>query len=179
MTDDTYVTMEESGPGWHRWLGDSCEKLGDFADDTVDLSVFSPPFASLYTYSPSLRDLGNSHTRDEFLEHYRFVVDQVLRLTKPGRLSCVHDPICELPARHKSSCRSTSALDQYRIGVIDLSVMWEKATSYDSIPTIQRIYDRTDSGAFRCPDPDCPFVRRDAVAMWEHVHGARHGGFRA
>lgn len=90
MTVDTYEVVESSGPGWRMWLGDSCEVLGDFPGESVDFSVYSPPFASLYTYSPSLRDLGNSHSRHEFLEHYRFVVEHVLRLTKPGRLSCVH-----------------------------------------------------------------------------------------
>jgi len=56
----------------------------------VDLSVYSPPFASLFTYSPSVRDLGNAASRDEFLEHYAFILAEVLRVTKPGRISCVH-----------------------------------------------------------------------------------------
>jgi hypothetical protein len=54
------------------------------------LSIYSPPFASLYTYSPSDRDLGNSATTDEFIDHYRFVIDHMLRVTKPGRTSAVH-----------------------------------------------------------------------------------------
>lgn len=91
MSDmDAYVTDEAHGQGWRLMLGDSCERLAELEDDSVDLSVFSPPFASLYTYSPSPRDLGNSGDRAEFLEHYRYVIDHVLRLTKPGRISCVH-----------------------------------------------------------------------------------------
>lgn len=90
MTDDPYITDEAEGDGWRLMLGDSCERLAELADETVDLSVYSPPFASLFTYSPSMRDLGNSHDRAQFLEHYRFVIDHMLRLTKPGRLSCVH-----------------------------------------------------------------------------------------
>lgn len=85
-----YVTDEATGEGWRLLLGDSCERLGELDDDSVDLSVYSPPFSSLYTYSPSERDLGNSSTDDEFLEHYRFIIDQILRVTKPGRNSCVH-----------------------------------------------------------------------------------------
>lgn len=81
---------EASGEGWRLLLGDSCERLGELADDSIDLSVYSPPFASLYTYSPSERDLGNSATDDEFFEHYRFILSEVLRVTKPGRNSCVH-----------------------------------------------------------------------------------------
>jgi DNA modification methylase len=71
-------------------LGDSCERLGELEDDSIDLSIFSPPFASLYTYSPSERDLGNSSDRDEFFEHFGFITDHLLRVTKVGRLACVH-----------------------------------------------------------------------------------------
>lgn len=56
----------------------------------MDLSIYSPPFASLYTYSPSDRDLGNSATTDEFIEHYRFILDHMFRVTKPGRTNAVH-----------------------------------------------------------------------------------------
>lgn len=86
----TYTTAEESGKNWTLKLGDSCERLAELDEDSVDLSVYSPPFASLFTYSPSLRDLGNASTRDEFIEHYGFIIREVLRVTKPGRISCVH-----------------------------------------------------------------------------------------
>jgi len=87
---DTYVTDEASGSGWHLMLGDACERLGELADESVDLSVHSPPFDSLYTYSPSLRDLGNCSSREEFLEHYGFVIRELYRLTKSGRIAAVH-----------------------------------------------------------------------------------------
>lgn len=91
MTDDPgYVTDEERGDRWRLLLGDSCERLAELDDESVDLTVYSPPFASLYTYSPSVRDIGNCADDDEFLAHYRYVIDELLRLTKPGRLSCVH-----------------------------------------------------------------------------------------
>ena len=89
MSDD-YPTDDAYGDTWRMMLGDSCERLAELPDDSIDLSVYSPPFASLFTYSPSLRDLGNSSSRVEFLEHYSFILAEVLRLTKPGRLSCVH-----------------------------------------------------------------------------------------
>lgn len=85
-----YAVDTETGDGWTMMLGDSCERLADIPDDTVDLSVYSPPFASLFTYSPSDRDLGNSATRAEFLAHYGFIVAEMLRITRPGRLSAVH-----------------------------------------------------------------------------------------
>jgi DNA modification methylase len=87
---DNYVTGEESGKGWKLMLGDSCERLAEIPDDSVDLAVYSPPFASLYVYSPSVRDLGNSSSREEFFAHYGFIIGEMLRVTKPGRINCVH-----------------------------------------------------------------------------------------
>lgn len=87
---DAYVTDEAHGDNWSLYLGDSCERLREFADDSIDLSIQSPPFASLFTYSPSMRDLGNSSTRAEFVNHYKFIIREQLRVTKPGRLACIH-----------------------------------------------------------------------------------------
>ena len=90
MNVQPYVTDDEAGDGWRMMLGDSCERLAELADDSVDLSIYSPPFASLYTYSPSDRDLGNSTSMDEFAQHYRFILDELLRVMKPGRIIAVH-----------------------------------------------------------------------------------------
>jgi hypothetical protein len=89
-TAQPYVTDESEGDGWRMMLGDSCERLGELSENSADISVYSPPFASLYTYSPSDRDLGNSSTADEFAQHYRFILDEVLRIMKPGRIIAVH-----------------------------------------------------------------------------------------
>lgn len=75
--------------------GDSCEVLPSLPDGCIDLSVYSPPFAqpgggALYHYSSSDRDLSNARTLDEFMRHYQFIVDQLFRVTKPGRMSAVH-----------------------------------------------------------------------------------------
>ena len=90
MSHDQYETDEAQGQNWRLMLGDSCERISEIEDESVDLSVYSPPFASLYTYSPSVRDLGNSFDRDEFFEHFRFIIEGNLRITKPGRMACVH-----------------------------------------------------------------------------------------
>jgi DNA modification methylase len=86
----TYRERTETGKGWTAMLGDSCERLKEIEDDSIDLSVYSPPFADLYTYTDSERDLGNSADADEFYGHYRFIIREVRRATKPGRLTCVH-----------------------------------------------------------------------------------------
>ena len=79
----SYVTNEEHGTNWTMKLGDSCERLAEIETDSVGLTVYSPPFASLFTYSPSPRDLGNSATRDDFIEHYSFILRELLRVTPP------------------------------------------------------------------------------------------------
>lgn len=75
--------------------GDCCEVLKSIPDESVHLSVYSPPFAAdgagcLYHYSSSERDLSNCRSHDEFFEHYAFVVKEIHRVTMPGRLSAVH-----------------------------------------------------------------------------------------
>lgn len=70
--------------------GDCCELLPTLPEASIHLSIYSPPFCGLYHYSSSERDLSNSRTRDEFFEHYAFVVEQIARVTLPGRLSAVH-----------------------------------------------------------------------------------------
>lgn len=76
-------------------LGDSCVRLGEVSDNSVDLSVYSPPFQSLYCYSPTDRDMGNSADAAQFFEHYGFIIRHLLRVTKPGRNTCVH--VAQIP----------------------------------------------------------------------------------
>ena len=84
------------GENWTAMLGDSCERLKELEPDSIDLSVYSPPFADLYTYTDTERDLGNSRGWDEFFDHYAYIIRGVLRATKPGRLTCVH--VSDIPA---------------------------------------------------------------------------------
>ena len=86
----TYRTDTVTGKNWTAMLGDSCKQLQEIPDDSIDFSVYSPPFADLYTYTDSDRDLGNSKNGAEFFDHFTFIIRQMLRVTKPGRLTCVH-----------------------------------------------------------------------------------------
>ena len=70
--------------------GDSSEVLKGLPDASVDLSVFSPPFSSLYTYSPTERDLGNCGNDAEFFQHFAFITSELKRILKPGRNLCIH-----------------------------------------------------------------------------------------
>ena len=70
--------------------GDCVEVMESLPDESIDLTVYSPPFAGLYTYSSDDRDMSNCLDYEEFFEHYGFCIDQIARLTRPGRISAVH-----------------------------------------------------------------------------------------
>ena len=70
--------------------GDTTELIKAFADESVDMEMFSPPFSSLYTYSNSDRDLGNCKDDDEFFRHFGFITKELYRILKPGRIMAVH-----------------------------------------------------------------------------------------
>ena len=79
-----------TGKDWTLHLGDCVEVAREMPDNSIDYSVFSPPFASVYTYSNSDRDMGNCKTTSEFYEHFRFLVRELYRVIKPGRLLSFH-----------------------------------------------------------------------------------------
>lgn len=64
--------------------------LPTLADNSVDLSVYSPPFCGLYQYSSSENDFSNCETREQFMQQYEFLIQQIARVTKPGRITAVH-----------------------------------------------------------------------------------------
>jgi DNA modification methylase len=70
--------------------GDCIEVMKDLPDDKIDLSIYSPPFGGLYHYSSSERDLSNCDSYEDFFNHYRFVVQELNRITKKGRCTAVH-----------------------------------------------------------------------------------------
>lgn len=78
------------GDSFALYNGDACETLAGLPAQSVDYSIFSPPFSSLYTYSNSPRDLGNCKTDAEFFEHFGFVIDELRRVMKPGRNVSFH-----------------------------------------------------------------------------------------
>lgn len=75
---------------WSAYHGDCVEVVQGIPDDSIHYTIFSPPFASLYTYSNSPRDMGNCRGSEDFLEHFRFLVRELLRVTTPGRLLSFH-----------------------------------------------------------------------------------------
>jgi DNA modification methylase len=85
------AVKEQTVTGDYALYNGDCIEVGrTMPDECIDLSIYSPPFAGLYQYSSDPRDLSNSIDKDEFFEHYGYVIDELGRLTKPGRISAVH-----------------------------------------------------------------------------------------
>lgn len=72
------------------YYGDCIDVMKDLKENSIHLSVYSPPFGGLYHYSSSERDLSNCKDYNQFFEHYEFVVNEIYRLTLPGRMTAVH-----------------------------------------------------------------------------------------
>ena len=85
-----YIKDEQHGKSWKFMLGDSCERIKEIDTDSIGLSVFSPPFPGMYAYTNSARDIGNCKNFSELIEHFSFLMADILRITMPGRCCCVH-----------------------------------------------------------------------------------------
>lgn len=81
---------EAHGRGFAAYHGDCVDVVRQLPDASVGFSVYSPPFSNLFVYSDSVADMGNSASDEEFAEHYGYLVRELARVTKPGRLSAVH-----------------------------------------------------------------------------------------
>lgn len=84
------VLDQKHGNNWTMYQGDTAEVIRGIPDRTIDYSIFSPPFASLYTYSNSERDMGNSRNHAEFWEHFAFLAPELNRILGGGRLVSIH-----------------------------------------------------------------------------------------
>lgn len=84
------VAAQECTEHYAIYNGDCCEVMPALPAASVHFSIYSPPFAGLYHYSSSERDLSNNDNYEQFFDHYGFVVGEIARLTMPGRLTAVH-----------------------------------------------------------------------------------------
>src|SRR4051812_32685781 len=84
------VLNQAAGDNWSYYHGDVAEVIRVIPDASIGYSIFSPPFASLYTYTNSERDMGNCKSDEEFFEHLGFLVPELMRITKVGRLLSFH-----------------------------------------------------------------------------------------
>lgn len=85
-----YKERIEKGDGWVMHQADCIEAVKTIPDDSIHYSIFSPPFASLYTYTNLPHDMGNSRSEDEFYDHFKFLLGDLYRIIMPGRLLSFH-----------------------------------------------------------------------------------------
>lgn len=97
--------------------GDCIEVMRALPDNAVDLSIYSPPFCGLYNYSSSERDLSNCRDYQEFFVHYGYVIAEVARLTKPGRITAVH--VMDVPGQGNGPTAKMGSGANTGTGLID------------------------------------------------------------
>lgn len=114
------------------YLGDSVKTIKQIADDSIGLSVFSPPFPGMYAYTNSPQDIGNCGTIDQMIEHFKFLIPELLRVVMPGRMCCIH--LCQLTSM--KSREGYIGLHDYRGRVI--SAMIEGGWVYAGDVTIDK-----------------------------------------
>jgi DNA modification methylase len=84
------MTTQYEGRNWSLVNGDCVEVMAQMPDNSVDHACFSSPFGSLYIYSDSERDMGNSRGAEQFNRHHQFMADELFRIMKPGTVICDH-----------------------------------------------------------------------------------------
>ena len=103
-----YNRIEHKTDDYHLVNADCVDAIQLLESDSVDLSVFSPPFSTLFTYSDNIRDMGNCADNDEFFKQTEFLLKELYRVIKPGRLVCVHSKDL---AKYKNSSGYTGLYD--------------------------------------------------------------------
>jgi len=88
--------VKNDGNEWTLYNGDCVDVLSAMPESSIDFSIYSPPFISLYTYTADVRDMGNSAGEEEFFKQYGFMVRELLKVTRPGRNTACH--VSQVPA---------------------------------------------------------------------------------
>ena len=156
------VLDEASGKDWSAYNCDTVEFTAEMPDDSVDLTVYSPPFSSLYIYSDSERDMGNVGSHDEFFASYRHLIREKLRVTRPGRLSAIH--VKDLVYYSNSSAKGDRGIYHFTGECIRAHV--DEGWTFHRIVTI-----------WRCPVKEMQKTKADRL-LYKHFRedAARTGG---
>ena len=84
------VKEQEVTDNWAIYNGDCMDLLPTLENESIDLSIYSPPFANLYTYSSDARDMSNVDSNEQFYQQYEYLVKEMARVTKSGRINAIH-----------------------------------------------------------------------------------------
>jgi len=153
------------------YCGDCIEGMSKLPDESVDLTVYSPPFAGLYQYSSDDRDMSNCIDRDEFFDHYSYAVEQLARITKPGRISAVH--CMDIPLSNAGCDEMFPLADEIRrvhkrhgFGYGGMRVIWKEPLMVRNRTMMKSLHHKT-----LCEDSTrCSIANADFLLMFR-----RHG----
>jgi len=153
--------------------GDCIEGVKGLPDNSIGLSVFSPPFPGMYTYSDSTKDIGNCESIKEMIEHFAFLIPELMRVTKPGRVCCVH--LCQLTAMKNRD--GWIGLKDYRGDIIRLFTEhgWRFAgeVTIDKNPQVQAVRNKERGLLFKTLATDSSLMR---MALADYVIYFRKDG---
>jgi DNA modification methylase len=169
---DEYQTDDDIREGyWKLMLGDCVERIHEVPDSSIGLSVFSPPFASLYTYSASDRDMGNNKNYDDFFAHFGYLIPEILRVTKPGRRCCVHvQQVTTTKATHGIIGWRDFRADTVR-AFVDKGWVYDGEVVIDKDPQAQAIRTKSKQLMFCTKERDASWLR---PAMADYILLFRH-----
>lgn len=156
-----YEEESESGQGWAMYLGDTVRQLEKIESGSVGLTITSPPFPGMYSYTNSPHDIGNVTNIDKMIEHFRFLVSEnaLLRVTIAGRMCCIH--LMQLTSM--KSREGYIGLHDYRGRVIEMMIQegWVYAgeATIDKNPQVQAVRNKERGLLFKTLAKDSSLLR--------------------
>ena len=156
-----YKKRETKNEMYRMVLGDVIERIDEIEDNSVGLSIFSPPFPGMYAYTNSMRDVGNCNEIDQMIEHFRYLVtkDKLYRIMKPGRMVAIH--LCQLTAM--LSRDGYIGLKDYRGRVIQMMIeegwVYAGEVTIDKNPQIQAVRNKERGLLFKTLANDASKLR--------------------
>lgn len=166
MITDVKVINQQLGDGWAMYQGDCTELIQGIPSDSLHYSVMSPPFASLYVYSASERDMGNARTHSEFYEHFSYLVEQLYRVLMPGRLLSFH--CMNLPTSKERD--GVIGISDFRGDLIRMFCGSEAATLHEAKRILDRLGRDTSEIDLAITDASLRsggFIYHSEVVIWK------------
>src|SRR6185312_15563096 len=156
-----YEEAVTQGRGWTLYLGDSVLLMDALDDNSVGLTVTSPPFPGMYAYTNSSHDIGNTTTIDEMVAHFRYLMskEKLYRVTMPGRMACIH--LCQLTAM--KSREGYVGLHDYRGRVIQMMIeegwVFAGEVTIEKNPQVQAVRNKERGLLFKTLATDASLMR--------------------
>jgi DNA modification methylase len=154
------------GDNYSLYLGDCCERVKEIEDESVGLIIYSPPFPLMYAYSDMEQDMGNVGSIQKMVDHHKFLIPELMRVLKPGRMCCVH--LCQITAM--KSREGYIGLKDYRGEIIksfdELGFPYAGEVTIEKNPQIQAIRNKERGLLFKSLATDAAMMR---MALADYV----------